>query len=89
MKDGIRGEIVEPESGEIISMQNQLRRLVEFVQPKASALQTEDHLTYALTMIETGSEAELQIELCKRFNGDFHLLEKELAKETLAFPEKY
>jgi carboxylate-amine ligase len=85
MKDGIRGDIVEPETGEILSLATQLRRLVEFTHPKAVELKTEDHLTYALTMVEAGSEAELQIELCKKFNGDFRSLERELAKETLIF----
>lgn len=85
MKDGIRGDIIEPETGEIISLKTQLRRLVELTHPKAVALKAEDHLTYALTMIEEGTEAELQIELCNKFNGDFRSLERELAKETLNF----
>jgi len=34
-------------------------------------------------MIERGNEAELQIDLCKKHNGDLRSLELELAKQTI------
>ena len=80
-------EFVEPETGEILSMCTQLKRLVEFVYHKAIALGTEDYLKYALTMIEGGNEAELQIDLYKKHNGDLRALELELAKQTIDYVE--
>ena len=80
-------EFVELETGEILSMRTQLKRLVEFVYHKAIALGTEDYLKHALTMIEGGNEADLQINLCKKHNGDLRSLELELAKQTIDFIE--
>jgi carboxylate-amine ligase len=85
LKDGLNTDIVEPETGEILSMRAQLKRLVEFVYPKAIELNSEHHLKYALTMIEQGSEAELQIDLCKKLHGDLRALELEIAKQTVNF----
>jgi len=85
LKDGLNTDIAEPETGEILSMRAQLKRLVEFVYPKAIELNSEHHLKYALTMIEQGSEAELQIDLCKKLHGDLRALELEIAKQTVNF----
>ena len=87
LKDGLKADIVEPETGEILSMRTRLKRLVEFVYHKAIALGTEDYLKHALTMIEGGNEADLQINLCKKHNGDLRSLELELAKQTIDFIE--
>jgi len=48
-------------------------------------LHAEQHLNFASTMIEQGSESELQRALCKNLNGDLVALEKELATRTLDF----
>lgn len=68
-------------------MRTQLKRLVEFVYHKAIALGTGDYLNHALSMIEGGNEAELQIDLCKKHNGDLRSLELELAKQTIDYVE--
>lgn len=86
MKDGLHTVIVEPKTGKILSMRRQLRRLVEFVYPKAVELNAEHHLKYALTMVEQGNEAEQQINLYKKLKGDLHALELEIAKQTVNFP---
>ncbi|MBZ0109425.1 MAG: hypothetical protein K8F52_12230 [Candidatus Scalindua rubra] len=53
--------------------------------PKAKELHAEHHLDFAGTMIEQGSESDLQRTLCKDLNGDLCALEKELAAKTLDF----
>ena len=85
MRYGLNAKIVEPETEEIITISEQLRRLIELTAPKAKELHAEQHLGFAKTMIEQGSEADLQRALCKNLNGDLHALEKELARRTLDF----
>jgi carboxylate-amine ligase len=85
LKDGLQADIVDPKTGEILSMRTQLQRFLELIYPKAIELKTEDHLKYVLTMLEEGNEAELQIDLCKKLNGDLRALELELAKRTVNF----
>lgn len=82
---GINTDMIEPETGEIISITEQLKRLIELTTPKAKELHAEHHLDFAKAMIEQGSESEIQRTLCKELNGDLHALEKELAKRTLDF----
>jgi carboxylate-amine ligase len=85
MRYGLNAKIVEPETEEIITISKQLKRLLELIAPKAKELHAEQHLDFAKTMIEQGSETDLQRVLCKDLNGDLHALEKELAKRTLDF----
>ncbi|MFQ5963376.1 MAG: YbdK family carboxylate-amine ligase [Candidatus Scalinduaceae bacterium] len=84
-RNGLNADIIEPETGEIISMRNQLKRLLAFVAPKAKELHAEPHFNLAKKMIEQGNEAELQITLCKNLNGDLRALERELARKTVEF----
>ena len=83
MKNGLNANIIEPETGEVITTRRQLERLLEFVSPKGKELRTEEHLNFAKTMIEQGNEAEQQRELFKQFNGDLRALERELARKTV------
>ena len=85
MRYGLNAKIVEPDTEEIITISEQLRRLIELTAPKAKELHAEQHLDFASTMIEQGSEADLQRVLCKDLNGDLVALEKELATRTLDF----
>jgi gamma-glutamyl:cysteine ligase YbdK (ATP-grasp superfamily) len=85
MRYGLNAKIVEPETGEIITISEQLRRLIELTAQKAKELHAEQHLDYARTMLEQGSETDLQRALYKDLNGDLRALEKELARRTLEF----
>ena len=85
MKYGLNAKIIEPETGEIITISEQLRRLIDLIAPKAKELHAEQHHDFAETMIEQGSESDLQRALCKDLNGDLCALEKELAGRTLNF----
>ena len=87
MRYGLNAKIIEPETGEITTNSEQLRRLIELTAPKAKDLHAEHHLDFAGTMIEQGSESDLQRVLYKDLNGDLHALEKELARRTLDFSE--
>ena len=82
---GINSDMIEPETGEIISISEQLKRLIDLTAPKAKELHAEHHLNFAKTMIENGNETDLQRMLYKELNSDFRALEKELARKTLDF----
>ena len=85
MRYGLNAKIVEPETEEIITISEQLRRLIELTAQKAKELRAEHHHSLAETMIKQGSETDLQRVLCKDLNGDLVALEKELARRTLDF----
>ncbi len=85
IRDGLRADIIEPETGEIIAMQTQLERLIAFVMPKAAELNCAHHVGYAREMIEQGSEAEQQLLLAHRLNGDLKALELDIAARTLLY----
>ena len=85
MRYGLNAKIVEPGTEEIITISEQLRRLIELTAPKAKELHAEQHHDFAGTMIEQGSESDLQRALYKDLDGDLCALEKELAVRTLDF----
>ena len=85
MRYGINTDMIEPETGEIISISEQLKRLITLTSPKAKELHAEQHHDFARTIIEQGNEAEMQRVLCKDLHGDLRALEKELARKTLDF----
>jgi carboxylate-amine ligase len=82
---GINTNMIEPETGEIISISEQLKRLINLTAPKAKELHAEQHLDFARTMLEQGNETDLQRKLYKSLNGNLRALEKELARRTLDF----
>ena len=83
IKYGLNTNIIEPETGEIITTRDQLKRLLEFVAPKAKELHAEHHINFAKIMIEQGSEAEIQRVIYKQLNGDLRALELKLAQKTV------
>jgi carboxylate-amine ligase len=85
MKDGLNAMIVEPETGEVMLIRDQLKRLIHFSLPKAQELHSEHHLQYAINMIEAGNEADFQVELFKELNGDLRALEHLIAQRTLEY----
>ena len=82
---GTNTDMIEPETGEIISISEQLSRFVDLVAPKAKELHAEHHIDFVRIMIEQGNESEIQRALYKELNGDLRALEKELARKTLDF----
>jgi carboxylate-amine ligase len=86
MKDGLKADIIEPETAEIMPIRTQLNRLLEMIYPKARDLNSTHHLDYVQTMINEGSEAELQMCLYEKYKGDLRALELEIARQTVNFP---
>jgi glutamate---cysteine ligase / carboxylate-amine ligase len=83
VRNGLDGNVIEPETGEIIAKRTLLERLFELVTPKAKKLHAEQHLNFAKTMIKQGNEAKLQRVLYKQLNGDLRALELALVQKTL------
>ncbi|MCP4263485.1 MAG: YbdK family carboxylate-amine ligase [Planctomycetes bacterium] len=84
MRFGLNCDIIEPVTGEIISMRNQLERMLDMIMPKAEELHSLEHIKFAKEILNSGNEAELQIKTCESLNGDLLALELEIAKRTLA-----
>jgi carboxylate-amine ligase len=84
MRYGLNCDIIEPVTGEIISMRVQLERLLDEIMPKAEELNSAEHLNFAREMLDLGNEAQWQLKTCEELNGDLRELELEIAKQTLA-----
>lgn len=84
MRHGLTGKIIEPETGEVLPMREQLERLLDMVGPKAEELGSTPHIEFAREMLEAGTEAEWQIRTCEELGGDLRALELEIARRTLA-----
>lgn len=83
MRHGLDGKILDPSTGEVLLMREQLERLLDSIGPKAEELGSTPYMTFARQMLEEGTEAELQIRTCERLGGDLRALELEIARQTL------
>jgi carboxylate-amine ligase len=83
MRYGLEGKIIEPETGEILTMREQLERLLDMIGPKAQELGSTTHIEFAAEMLQTETEAEWQIRTGRELRGDLKALELEIAKRTL------
>ena len=83
MRHGLEGKIVDPSTGEIVTIREQLERLLEKIGPKAKELGSTSHVEFAGKMLEEGNEAEWQIRTFERLGGDLRALELEIAKQTV------
>jgi carboxylate-amine ligase len=84
MRYGLDCDIIEPVTGEIISMRNQIENLLDMIIPKAEELGSSEHLNFAREILILGNEAQWQIKTCENLSGDLRALELEIAKQTLA-----
>lgn len=82
---GMNASMIEPATGEIISVRDHLKKFIAMVTPKAKKLHAKKHIDYALAMIEQGNEADRQRTLFKQYQGNLQLLELEIAKKTVEF----
>lgn len=85
MRYGLDGNIVEPETGEVLSMRAQLGRLLALAGPKAEQLGSAQHVRFASEMIETGNESSWQVATCDAVGGDLRRLELAIAEGTMRF----
>lgn len=83
MRHGLDGKIVDPLSGEVLLIREQLGRLFDTIASKAEELGSVRHVEFAREMLDAGTEAELQVSTCERLGGDLRALELEIAKQTL------
>jgi len=83
MRHGLDGKILDPLTGEVLPVREQLERLLDSIGPKAEELGSTPHIAFARKMLEEGTEAEWQIRTYGRFGGDLRALELEIAKQTL------
>ena len=83
MRDGLAATIIEPETGEIVTMTDQLNRLLDLADAKADALGGAEYLGIARRMLAEGTEADAQRALFADFNGDLRKLELDIARRTV------
>ena len=83
MRHGLDGDILDPLTGDVLSMRSQLERLLDKIGPKADELGSTSHTDFAREMLEEGTEAEWQIRTCEKLGGNLGALELEIAKRTL------
>jgi len=83
MRHGLEGIILDPSTGEVLPVREQLERLFDKIGPKAEELGSTAYIAFARQMLEEGNEAEWQIRTCEGLGGDLRALELEIAKQTL------
>jgi len=83
MRYGLDGKIVEPVTGDVLPMREQVARMLDVAAPKSHELDSTDQLTYARDVLTAGTEAQWQIERWRQLDGDLVRLELELAEKTL------
>jgi len=84
MRYGLDGKIIEPETGEVLPVREQIERLLDLIGPKAEELGSTAYIDVAREMLKEGTEAEWQVRTCEKLGGDLRALEFEIAKKTLA-----
>jgi carboxylate-amine ligase len=84
MRYGLDGKIIEPETGEVLPVREQIERLLDLIGPKAEELGSTAYIDVAREMLREGTEAEWQVRTCEELGGDLRALEFEIAKKTLA-----
>ena len=84
MRFGLDGDIIEPETGEVLSMRRHLGRLLDLIQPKAAELGSAGYIDYLRQVLREGNtETVWQTQTCRELNNDLVRLEFEIAKKTL------
>jgi len=84
MRYGLEGDILEPETGEVLSTPEQLTRLFDLVESRAEELGCANWLQKARAMLQGGSETNWQLEQFEQRNGDLRALELAIVDKTLA-----
>jgi carboxylate-amine ligase len=83
MRYGLDCKIIEPETGQVVQMREQLERLLEIIEPKAKELHSTKHMEFAAEMLNQGTEAQWQVQTLEQLGGDLKALEKEIAEKTV------
>ena len=84
MRRGLDGKIIEPGTGEVLSMRAQIERMIELAEPKSRQLQSEPQLAFARRMLAAGTESDWQVARWKALGRDLVRLELEIADRSIA-----
>jgi len=83
MRYSLDTHVIDPVDGEILSMRDQLKRLLDEIAPAAGELGTEEWMHQARLLVDQPTEADRQAMLAEEHGGDLRSLELELARLTL------
>lgn len=84
MRHGLDGRIIEPMTGEVLPMREQIERMLEFAAPKSQQLQSEPQFAFAHEMLAADSETQWQLKRWESLGRDLVALELEIADRTVA-----
>jgi carboxylate-amine ligase len=83
MRFGLDCNIIEPVTGDVVSMRSQIEKLLDMIATRAEQLKSLEYIDSAREILKAGSEAEWQLKTCEKLNGDLRALELEIAERTL------
>jgi len=84
MRRGLDGRIIEPVTGEVLPMRDQVDRMLRFAAPKSRQLGSEAQLDFARQMLTAGTESDWQVQRWEALGRDLVRLELEIADRTLS-----
>lgn len=90
MRFGLDCDVIDAETGELMSMRDQVRAMVELAREAASGLGTERHLRVIDEILESGNGATYQRRLAEMMGGDLRAVQLRLleeARERIAEPD--
>lgn len=86
MRYNLDAQIIEPETAEIITIRDQLTRLLDLIAPKATELASRAWIDLARETLHRPTESQQQVQLAQSLDNDLPKLELELARRTVNFP---
>lgn len=84
MRFGLDCDVVDAESGHLVSMRDQVRAMVELAGEAAARLGTERHLRVVDEILESGNGASYQRRLAEMLGGDLRAVQLRLLEEARA-----
>jgi carboxylate-amine ligase len=83
MRRGVDGKIIEPATGEVLSMRAQIERMIELAASQSPQLESQPQLAFARQMLAAGTESDWQIARWEALGHDLVRLELEIADWTV------
>jgi carboxylate-amine ligase len=83
MRYGLDGDILDPETGAVLPMRQQIENLLTFARPKAEELDAAAYLDAARAILAGGTESTWQVERAAALGGDLKALELEIVERTV------
>lgn len=84
MRRGLDGRIIEPVTGEVLPMRDQIERMLRFAAPKSRQLGSEPQFAFVRRMLTAGTESDWQVQRWEALGRDLGRLELEIADRTLS-----